>query len=90
MAYIIAEPCISIKDKSCIAACPVNCIYEGPDQFYINSDECIDCGACDPVCPVRAIFPEGELPDKWNSYIEKNDAFFGIRRRRRLGAASGG
>jgi NAD-dependent dihydropyrimidine dehydrogenase PreA subunit len=56
MAYIIAEPCIGVKDASCVAVCPVDCIYEGEDQYYINPEECIDCGACEPECPVEAIF----------------------------------
>ncbi|HEV8615140.1 MAG TPA: 4Fe-4S binding protein [Methylomirabilota bacterium] len=90
MAYVIAEPCIGVKDASCLAACPVNCIYRADEQLYINPDECIDCGACDPVCPVNAIFPEGELPKKWRPYVDKNAAFFGIQRRRRPGAVSGG
>ncbi|MEN3001814.1 MAG: ferredoxin, partial [Armatimonadota bacterium] len=52
MPYVICEPCIGVKDKSCVAVCPVDCIYEGEDQLYINPDECIDCGLCEPECPV--------------------------------------
>ncbi len=89
MTFVIAEPCIDVKDGSCVAACPVDCIYEGPDQFYINRDQCIECGACEPACPVRAIFYEGQVPEKWQAYVEKNDAFFGIKRPNRR-AASGG
>ena len=62
MAYIIAEPCIGTKDASCVAVCPVDCIYEGDDQYYINPDECIDCGACEPECPWEAIFTEDDVP----------------------------
>src|SRR2546425_5381834 len=51
MPYIIAEPCINVKDRSCVDVCPVDCIYEGEDQLYIHPDECIDCGACEPECP---------------------------------------
>src|SRR5215211_7814178 len=76
MAYIIAEPCIGTKDMSCIAVCPVDCIYEGDDQLYINPDECIDCGACEPECPVEAIFADDSVPELWTGYIEKNRAFF--------------
>ncbi|MBE3556983.1 MAG: 4Fe-4S binding protein [Firmicutes bacterium] len=76
MAYIIAEPCIGVKDKSCIDACPVACIYEGEDQCYINPDECIECGACEEVCPVTAIFFEDDTPEEWKSYIEKNRNYF--------------
>lgn len=76
MAYIIVEPCIGTKDSACVAVCPVDCIYEGDDQFYISPDECIDCGACEPECPVEAIFAEDAVPEQWHSYIQKNAAFF--------------
>ena len=58
MAYVIAEPCINVKDKACVEVCPVDCIYEGPDQLFIHPDECIDCGVCEPECPANAIFPD--------------------------------
>jgi ferredoxin len=58
MSYIIAEPCMKVKDKSCAEVCPVDCIYEGPEMLYIHPDECIDCGAREPVCPVRKHFIE--------------------------------
>jgi ferredoxin len=77
MAYIIAEPCIGTKDASCVAVCPVDCIYEGEDMYYINPDECIDCGACEPECPVEAIYADDSVPEQWQSFIEKNRAFFG-------------
>ena len=51
MPFVIAEPCIGVKDKSCVEVCPVNCIYEGEDQYYIHPDECIDCQACEAACP---------------------------------------
>lgn len=76
MAYIIAEPCIDIKDKSCVEACPVDCIYEGDNMLYIEPEECIDCGACVDPCPVDAIFHEDELPDKWSEYTAINADFF--------------
>ena len=76
MAYIIAEPCIEVKDKSCVEACPVDCIYEADDQLVIHPEECIDCGACVDPCPVDAIYHEDELPDKWQEYIAKNTDFF--------------
>ncbi|MFH1023087.1 MAG: ferredoxin family protein [Planctomycetota bacterium] len=75
MPYVICEPCINVKDKACVEACPVDCIHEAPDQFLINPNECIDCGACEPVCPVQAIFPQDGVPEKWKSFIEKNKAF---------------
>src|SRR5262245_890790 len=77
MSYYIVEPCIGTKDASCVAVCPVDCIYEGDDQYYINPDECIDCGACEPECPVEAIFADDSVPEQWQSYIAKNSAFFG-------------
>lgn len=76
MAYIIVEPCIDVKDSACVIVCPVECIYEGPDQYYIQPDECIDCALCVPECPVEAIFDEDDVPDQWLDYIEKNRAFF--------------
>lgn len=76
MPYVITEPCIGVKDKSCVAVCPVDCIYEGEDQFYIHPDECIDCGLCEPECPVNAIYPDTEVPPEWRHYIEKNANFF--------------
>jgi NAD-dependent dihydropyrimidine dehydrogenase PreA subunit len=76
MPYIIAEPCINVKDKACVEVCPVDCIYEGPEMLYIHPDECIDCGACEPVCPVKAIFVEDETPEQWKHFIELNRQFF--------------
>ena len=75
MTYIIAEPCVEVKDGSCVDVCPVDCIYEGPDMFYINPEECIDCAACEPVCPVAAIFVEDATPAQWKSYIDLNYKF---------------
>ena len=75
MTYIIAEPCIDIKDKSCVDVCPVDCIHEFGRILIIDPEECIDCGACEPECPVEAIFPEDALPDKWNAFVEINYAF---------------
>ena len=80
MPYIITEPCVDVKDQSCIDVCPVDCIYgvdEGNDrQLYINPDECIDCAACEPVCPVNAIFAEEDVPTKWEGWIKVNYEYF--------------
>ena len=84
MAYIIAEPCIGTKDTACVDACPVDCIhpksdaddFEASEMLYIDPDECIDCGACVPVCPVSAIFAEEDLPEKGHEYVEKNADHF--------------
>lgn len=76
MTYTIALPCIDLKDKACIEECPVDCIYEGERMLYIHPDECVDCGACEPVCPVEAIFYEDDLPSKWADYTQANVDFF--------------
>ncbi|HEY8115117.1 MAG TPA: ferredoxin [Actinomycetota bacterium] len=76
MAYVIAEPCIDIKDKACVDECPVDCIYEGPRMLYIQPDECVDCDACVPVCPVTAIFSDEELPGEWKQFEAVNAEWF--------------
>ena len=73
MTYVIAEPCIDVLDQACVGVCPVACINndDGKDRkLYIDPDECIDCGACEPVCPVEAIFAEFDLPTEWEPYAE--------------------
>lgn len=76
MAYVIAAPCVDVKDKACVDECPVDCIYEGPRTLYINPNECVDCGACEPVCPVEAIFYEEDLPENWQWYKDVADEYF--------------
>ncbi|MGB6975358.1 MAG: 4Fe-4S binding protein [Terracidiphilus sp.] len=84
MAYVIAEPCIGVKDTACVNACPVDCIhpredeadFEDAPQLYINPVECIDCGACVPVCPVSAIFAEPDLPERWTQYTNINAEYY--------------
>ena len=76
MTYTIAEPCIDVKDKACVEECPVDCIYEGPRMLYIHPEECIDCGACEPVCPVEAIFYEDDVPDEWDEFTPINAEWF--------------
>ncbi|UQX12736.1 ferredoxin [Candidatus Mycobacterium methanotrophicum] len=76
MTYVIAEPCVDIKDKACIEECPVDCIYEGARMLYIHPDECVDCGACEPVCPVESIYYEDDLPEQWSEYSQINADFF--------------
>ena len=71
MTYVIAEPCIDVLDISCVSVCPVDCIHydEGTDRkLFIDPNECIDCGACEPECPVNAIFPEESLPPEWAKF----------------------
>lgn len=89
MPYVITEPCIGVKDRSCVAACPVDCIHEGTvekdgvvfDQLFIDPDECIDCGLCEPECPVDAIFMADEVPDQWSDFIQLNAEFYKTGRR---------
>jgi len=78
MTYVIAEPCIGVKDASCVDVCPVDCIHTTDEAplYYIDPDECIDCGACEPECPVTAIFAEDALPPQWNNFIQINADFF--------------
>ena len=79
MAYVITDACIGTKDRSCVDVCPVDCIHDEGDVdqiLYIDPDECIDCGACEPECPVTAIFPEEDVPANMTSYIEKNKEVF--------------
>ncbi|MDQ3265816.1 MAG: ferredoxin family protein [Myxococcota bacterium] len=73
MAYVVADPCIKCKYTDCVEVCPVNCFYEANNFLVIHPDECIDCGACEPVCPTKAIFPESDLPDKWKEYQQLNN-----------------
>ena len=63
MTYAISSECADYRERTCVEVCPVDCIYEGRDQLYIHPDECIECGACEPECPVTAI-----------SYAEEGDA----------------
>jgi NAD-dependent dihydropyrimidine dehydrogenase PreA subunit len=85
MTYIIGEPCIGTKDTACVDACPVDCIHPKRDEdgfeetqlLFINPEECIDCGACEPACPVTAIWPEDNVPDDQQKYIAMNYEYYG-------------
>lgn len=74
MPFVITEPCINAKNKTCVDVCPVDCIYEfeGEAQLYIHPDECIECGACQPVCPVNAIYMDVEVPADQERFIAVN------------------
>ena len=74
MTYVIGEPCIDVLDRACVEECPVDCIYEGARTLYIHPDECVDCGACEPVCPVEAIYYEDDLPARTCSPIKTDNA----------------
>jgi len=76
MTYVIGQPCVDVMDRACIDECPVDCIYEGERSLYINPDECVDCGACEPVCPVEAIYYEEDLPEALRPYLADNEEFF--------------
>ena len=84
MTYVITEPCIDVKDQSCVEVCPVDCIHADDEDriLYISPDECIDCGACEPACPVTAIFAEDDVPDEWMGFTEINAECSRTRTRR--------
>jgi ferredoxin len=72
MAYVVCEPCHDCKYTDCVVVCPMECFYEDESMLYIDADDCIDCGACLPECPVEAIFPDFQVPAKWASFIALN------------------
>ncbi len=76
MTYIVTERCVNSRYTECVADCPVDCFYEikSPHMLIINPDECIDCDACVALCPVNAIYPEAEVPDEFDEWVDKNDA----------------
>jgi len=79
MAYVITSPCIDVQDQACVEVCPVDCIHfdEGEDRMlYINPDECIDCGACEPACPVSAIYAEDDVPGDQEVFKELNTLWY--------------
>ena len=78
MTHVIAQPCIDVKDKSCVDVCPVDCIHgeEEDHQLYINPDDCIDCTLCVDACPVQAIFAEEDLPTEWSEFTKTNSDYY--------------
>jgi len=84
MAYVITQPCIGAKDTACVAVCPMDCIhptkgeagFESAEMLYIDPGICIDCDLCAQECPVRAIFPDADVPPEWRHFIEKNAAHY--------------
>tara|TARA_B100000945_G_C20387333_1_gene600424 strand:+ start:651 stop:1256 length:606 start_codon:yes stop_codon:yes gene_type:complete len=72
MAYVVTESCIKCKYTDCVEVCPVDCFYEGPEFLVIHPDECIDCGLCEPECPIEAIYADDELPSNQIDFIEIN------------------
>jgi ferredoxin len=87
LSYVIAEPCIGTKDRSCVEVCPVDCIhptpdepdYETADQLFIDPDECIDCDACVEACPVDACFSEDQLPERWERFASLAVEYYAAR-----------
>lgn len=85
MAYVICEPCIGVKDGSCVDVCPIDAIFEADDHYFIDPDKCFDCGACLSACPVEAVFADSDVPAQWTGYIAKNrDLADAYRRRLRI------
>lgn len=82
MTYIITEACVGVKDASCVAVCPVDCIYAQDEDtmMFIHPDECIDCGACIPECPVDAIYAEDDVPDDQKDWTPVNYEYFTVGR----------
>jgi ferredoxin len=72
MTHVVAAPCFACKYTDCVVVCPVECFYEGDQMLYIHPDECIDCEACVPECPVEAIFHEDNLPEEWADFKALN------------------
>jgi NAD-dependent dihydropyrimidine dehydrogenase PreA subunit len=76
VTYVITQACVDVLDRACIEECPVDCIYEGERRLYIQPDECVDCGACEPVCPVEAIYYEADVPEQWQDSHSISAGFF--------------
>ena len=86
MTYVVTEACIKCKLTDCVEVCPVDCFYEGANMLVLHPDECIDCGVCEPECPVDAIKPDTEksleqwlevnreYASKWPNITSKKDA----------------
>lgn len=76
MTYVITQACVDVMDRSCVAQCPVDCIYEGDRMMYIHPDECIECGACEAACPVSAVFYSLDLTPETEPFLAVNAEFF--------------
>lgn len=72
MPHVVTQPCVGCKNTVCVTVCPVNCFHEDTRMLVIDPDECIDCGACVPECPVKAIFPAFKVPPEWKYFIDLN------------------
>jgi len=72
MTWVVGEQCIKCKLGDCVEVCPVDCFHEGPNMLVIDPDECIDCGLCEPECPIDAIFADDEIPEGQEKFLELN------------------
>jgi ferredoxin len=72
MAFVVCEPCRECKYTDCVVVCPTECFYQDEHQLYIDPEECIDCEACVPECPVEAIFHQSNVPLEWTEFIQLN------------------
>jgi ferredoxin len=70
MTFVVTDVCINCKYSDCVAVCPVDCFYEGENMLVINPDECIDCGVCEPECPIDAIVADSDPRGK--EFLELN------------------
>ena len=70
MPYVVNQKCIKCKYTDCVEVCPVDCFYEGENMLVINPEECIDCGVCEPECPIDAIHPD--VDDNMEKWVELN------------------
>ena len=100
MTYIVTDACIRCKYMDCVEVCPVDCFYEGENFLVIHPEECIDCGVCQPECPVEAIYAEDDVPKgqqeftalnarlakKWPAIVERKDPLPGAEDSARLPA----
>lgn len=72
MAFIVTDNCVDCKFTDCVLVCPVDCFYEIDNMLVIDPEECIDCGACEPECPVEAIYEEDDVPEGQEHWIKFN------------------
>lgn len=72
MPYVVTENCLKCRFTDCVEVCPVDCFYADDNMLYIHPDECIDCGACEPACPVQAILPDDMLSDEQERWLDIN------------------
>lgn len=73
MTFVITDNCKNCRFTDCVTVCPVNCFYGDDQMLYINPEECIDCGACEPECPVEAIYDESNLPEDKIKWLKINE-----------------